>query len=303
MKKKIVFGYLAYPFAIASYFRHALEKRSDVELFTVGPYTGDFIPWGNGMRIDMKYVKPVNLPLPPSITNPSWKMIEDKLPWNPDLVLAVDAGFYFRGLFDARFPYAVVATDPHVLNYDEQRRSSTHFFNMQRYYMKDGDIHLPYCCSPDHHYVMNEIETKFDASLIGLHYSQRDALVAGLRSSGLKVFYSLGLIYDEYRLANNQAVIGLNWSSLADINARTFEIMAMKQVPLINRLPNLDELGFEEGRHYYGFDTVEEAVAQAKRILSNPEEAQAVANNAYQLVHENHTYEKRIQQIFDTVGL
>ena len=303
-KKKIVLGYMAYPFAIASYFRHALEKRPDVELFAVGAYTGDTIPWNGGMRLPMKYVKPVDLPLPPSITKPHWNMIADKLPWdNPDLVLCVDAGFYINGLYDTRFPYAIVATDPHVLNYDYQRGMSTHFFNMQRYYVKPGDVHLPYCMSPDHHYAMSNIEKDYDASLIGLHYTQRDQLVHALRMAGLKVMYEMGVVYDEYREQNNRARIGLNWSSLMDINARTFEIMAMRQVPLINRLPHLDELGLFEGRHYVGFDTVEEAVSQAKWILDNPDLSDTIANNAYQLVHESHTYGLRVEQILKTVGL
>ena len=35
-KIKVLFSYLAYPFTMANYFRRALERRDDVELFTVG---------------------------------------------------------------------------------------------------------------------------------------------------------------------------------------------------------------------------------------------------------------------------
>jgi spore maturation protein CgeB len=303
MKKRIAFGYKAYPFTIANYFRHALEKRPDVELFTFGEYFGDSIPWGSGMRLPMKYVKNVNLPLPPSITRPPWEMIKNKLPWEPDLVICVDAGFHLSSKPDC--PYATVLTDPHVLGdwYKDGNRYADFVFGMQKYYLKDGEILLPYCCSPDHHYAMSDVEKDYDASLIGLHYEQRDRLVAALRNKGYKVLYDLGLVYDEYREQNNRATIGLNWSSLMDINARTMEIMAMKQVPLINRLPYLDELGLEEGRHYFGFSTIEEAVSKTQEIFANPELSQTVANNAYQLVHQRHTYEQRIQQIFGGVGL
>ena len=44
------------------------------------------------------------------------------------------------------------------------------------------------------------------------------------------------------------------------MTARVFEIMAMKLVPVLNRLPGLDELGFEEGQHYLGFSDMDEAV-------------------------------------------
>ncbi len=302
MKRILLLG-IHYPFAILSYFRHALKKRPDIELVTAGVYTGDYIPWGNGMRLPQKYVKKVDLPLPVSILKPTWSMITDRLGKNFDLVLNVDAGSHLADKPDV--PYAVVATDPHVLGewYKDVRPKADFFFNMQRYYMQDGDIHLPYACSPDHHYPTDSVAKTHDASLIGLHYEQRDRLVNALRGRSYKVLYELGLVYDEYRWENNHAPIGLNWSSLQDINARTFEIMAMRQIPVINRLPHLDELGFEEGRHYLGFDSVDEAVEKVQWALSNPEFANQIALLGYNLVHERHTYEKRIQQIFDTTGI
>jgi hypothetical protein len=172
---------------------------------------------------------------------------------------------------------------------------------MQRYYMQPGDAHLPYCFSPDHHYALS-CEKEFDASLIGLHYQQRDNLVRELRARGKKVLYDIGLVYDDYREQNNKAKIGLNWSSLMDINARTFEIMAMRQIPVMNRLPHLGELGFEENRHYLGFDNVAEAVEKVEWALSHEGEANAIALSAYQTVQQ-HTYDARVQKIFETAGI
>lgn len=300
---RILFAYHAYPFAIASYFRHALEKRPDVELFTVGAYTGDYIPWNGGMRLPMKYVKAVDIPLPPTMNRPSWNLIKHKLPWKPDLVLCCDANWHFTDKPDA--PHAIIGTDPHVLErwYEDVRPHADYFFNMQRYYLKEGDIHLPYACSPDHHYAMSDVKKEYHASLIGLHYEQRNRLVEALRNRGHKVLYDLGMIYDEYRLWNNAAIVGLNWSSLMDINARTFEIMAMRQVPIINRLPHLVELGLSEGQHYLGFDTVQEAVEKVDWALANPDFSNQIAINAHNLVHENHTYEHRVESILKQVGL
>lgn len=304
-KKRILLLYMAYPFAIASYFRHALEKRPDVELVTCGAYTGDQIPWNGGMRIPMKYVKTVDLPLPPSIINPSWEMVSGRLGSDFDLVLNVDAGFHLTS--KPNVPYAVVLTDPHALEdggwYPKIRPLADKVFNMQRAYMKDGDVHLPYACSPDHHYAMSDVNKVYDASLIGLHYENRDKLVNALRGRGYNVHYSIGEIYDEYRVLNNQATIGLNWSSLQDINARTFEMMAMMQVPVINRLPHLEELGLCEDEHYLGFDSVDEACDKVAWALSNPGAATAIALCAYRHVHQNHTYELRVDQIFEEMGL
>ncbi len=303
MKKRILLAYLAYPFAIASYFRHALEKRSDVELTTCGIFTGDYIPWAGGMRIPMRYVKNVDLKLPQSINSPSWEEISRKLNKDFDLVFNVDAGFHFKT--KPSVPYAVIATDPHVLGdwYKKVRPLADYFFNMQYFYAEPNDIVLPYACSPDHHYAMSDIKKEYDASLIGLHYNNRTQLVEALRHKGYNVLYTIGLVWDEYRIENNKATIGLNWSSLQDINARIFEIMAMKRVPVINRLPFLDKLGFYENRHYLGFDSIQEAIEKVDWVLNNPEQAEFIANNAYNLVHNNHTYELRVEEILKTVGL
>ena len=305
MAKKILFLYMAYPFTLAHYFRHALEKRPDVELTTAGAFTGQTIPWNGGMTIPNKYPNKVDLPMPPSLgmpNRPAWAMIKNKIGNEFDAIINIDAGFHLADKPD--IPYYVVGTDPHVLNdwYNGARMIADKFFNMQRYYMKDGDVHLPYACSPDHHYAMN-LEKEYDASLIGLHYAERDKLVNALRASGKNVYYDIGLIFDEYRELNNKATIGLNWSSLMDINARTFEMMAMKQVPVINRLPHFEELGFCENQNYLGFDTAEEGVAKVDWALSHPDEAEAIARSAYQLVHSRHTYEQRIEQIFAEAGL
>lgn len=294
---------MAYPFAIASYFRHALEKRPDVELTTCGAFTGDSIPWNGGMRMPMKYVKTVNLPLPTSIINPSWEMVSGRLGSDFDLVLNIDAGFHLTS--KPNVPYAVVLTDPHVLGdwYTGVRPLADKVFNMQKYYLQDGDIHLPYACSPDHHYAMSDVNRIYDASLIGLHYENRDKLVNALRGRGYSIHYSIGEVFDEYRAVNNQATVGLNWSSLYDINARTFEIMAMRQVAVMNRLPHLDELGLYENEHYLGYDSVDEACDKVAWALANPGAADAVALCAYRHVHQNHTYELRVDQIFKEMGL
>lgn len=310
---KIAFGYLAYPFTMANYFRRAFERRNDVELFTFGAFYGQHIPWNGGLNISMKYPNEVNLPLPPQVISPSWEMIKGQLPWTPDLVLTVDAGFHLSSKPDV--PYANVGTDPHVLGdwYAKVRHLPNRFFNMQSAYMQEGDVLLPYAFDPTVHYperirIAGSTEPmltdQYDCCIIGLHYPQRDEWVKRLRALGITVNYRIGDIYDEYREENNKAWIGLNWSSLEDVTARVFEICAMKLVPVFNRLPALDALGFEEGRHYLGFSSMEEAVEKVVWAKNNRDFAEAIALNAYQFVHQNnHTWDARAEQILKTMGL
>lgn len=302
-KTKVVFVYKAYPFCIANYFLNALRRRDDVEVYTVGEFFGQSIPWGGGMEIPMKYPNQVDLPFSPGMVKIPWNVVERNLPWKPDLVLNVDAGFHLSSKPNAT-PYAVVATDPHVLGdwYAGVRPLADFFFNMQPYYMQAKDHLLPYAFDPLVHYPEGPVEKEYDACLIGLHYPQRNEWVARLHNLGIKVNYRLGDIYDEYRAENGKAWIGLNWASLQDVTARVLEIMAMRMVPVLNRLPGLDALGFEDGRHYLGFSTMEEAVEKVVWAKEHPQQAKFIANNAYQFVYQKEmTYSNRIKQILSTV--
>lgn len=296
---KILLLYKAYPFALASYFRRALERREDVELYTCGEFFGQEIPWNGGMTIPMKYPNHVDLPLPIGMTSVPWSFIKNRLPWKPDLIINVDAGFHLSTKPDV--PYYVVATDPHVLGdwYRLVRPLADAFFNMQGTpYIQDGDVWLPYAFDPMCHFPITGFPKEYDCTIVGLHYPQRDEWVSRLRAKGVTVNYRIGDVYDEYRQENNKAWIGLNWSSLEDVTARVFEIMAMRLVPVLNRLPGLDELGFEEGRHYLGFSGMDEAVERVLWAKANPEFAKQIALQAYQFVNNREmTYDSRIRQI------
>ena len=302
MKKiKLVLSALWYPFAIASYFRRALERRNDVELFTLGAFTNQYIPWNGGMQIPMKYLNQVDLPLAPSILNPTWEMIEPQLPWKPDLSLTVDAGWCYTNKPSCL--HAHVATDPHVLDYDNPRKYADYFFNMQKCYSKPGDIYLPYAFDSGCHRPEKKLK-EYDACLIGLHYANRDEWVRGLREKDISVNYRIGDIYDEYVSENCRATIGLNWSSLEDVNARVFEIMAMGLVPVINRLPDLGLLGFIENEHYLGFSDMDEAVRKVMWAKENPADAEDIALSALGKVEEDDmTYDHRVETILRKSGL
>lgn len=302
-KIKILLLYKAFPLSMASYFRRALERRNDVELLTGGEFFGQYIPWNGGMQIPMKYPNQVDIPLPHGMDRVPWTMIEGQLPWKPDLVLNVDAGFHLSTKPNA--PYAVVATDPHVLGdwYKSVRPLADKFFNMQREYMQEDDEFLSYAFDPWCHAPM-DIPKEYDCAIVGLHYPHRDEWVRRLKENGVTVNYRIGDIFDEYREENNKAWIGLNWSSLNDVTARVFEIMAMRLVPVLNRLSGLDYMGFEEGRHYLGFSTMDEAVERVLWAKNNRPFAEQIALNAYQFVHERWmTWDSRCRALLETMGL
>ena len=305
-KTKILFSSIFFPLFMGRYFLESLLQRNDVDLISVGPFTGNWIPWKGGMNVSSHHIIPptISLPFKPNIGKISYPFVKAQLPddWVPDIVLTVDAGLNWIDK-PSDGVVVTVATDGHCLNYDHARSISDKFFNMHYVYRKDGDLDLPYAYSSQFFYPMTDVEKDADAVLIGLPYDHRQQWVNELRSRSLKVLFENGPIFDEYRILNNHATMGLNWSSMQDLNCRAFEIMGMRLCPVMNRVPDLERLGFEEGRHYLGFDNLSGAIEKVMWAKEHSDEREMIANVAYQKVtQEGHTYDSRVKTILEECG-
>jgi len=309
MKRKhcIVFSTLFYPVAMGRYMLDALRRRQDVELFTVGPFSGTWIPWKGGIILPQSYVETPDFPLSlmpgvaPSTLVYGEARLLDALPWKPDLWIEANAAMPVRGRPAEK--YAVIATDPHVVDYTERRREADFFFNMQTPYMQPGDIWLPYAYDPQWHTPspIPPSQREYDAALVGLQYGHRIDLVTRLTGLGLRVYFDTGPAYEDARRIYHQSRVGLNWSSLKDTTARVFEIMAFGIAPVLNRVPDLVSM-FKEGEHFYGFDTVQEGVMAALKLAQDPFMADEIGRKAQTAVAP-HTWDARMDDLLRKVGL
>jgi hypothetical protein len=291
----VVLTGIFYPMAILRYFEAALRRRADVVLYTAGPWTGAWIPWNAGMHLPARYATAPDLPLPQSAIGLPLPIgfVEAKLPWQPDLWLQVDAGWRLHGR-PRNGKNVVVGTDPHVLNYDPARQEADVFYCMQACYGRGDDHYLPYAYDPVWH-APEDQPRRYDACLLGLHYEQRDRWVKTLRERGMNVCYDLGPVFDEARALYNQAPIGLNWSSLNDLNARVFELLGMRRLAVVNRVPDLATF-FRDGSDLVVFDTLDEAVEKTLYYHAHPDEAEAIAARGHETV-KPHTWDARVAQI------
>jgi hypothetical protein len=303
-KIRVALSNMFYPCSMGQYFVNALKARDDVELWTVGPYTGNFIPWNFGMYLPERYAKQPDHPLPQNLCNRPipFALVQNHLPWIPDLFLMIDAGWHFTDRPDGTV-VALVETDPHVIKagYEMPKRYSDITFCMQMPYMQDDEVYLPYAVD-DTTFYPEDREKIHDACLIGLHYPQRDQLVHRLRDKGLDVYYDLGIVYDECRQKYNESKVALSWSTLNDTPVRVFEAMGMSLPLVTNRTPDLANF-FVEGEHYLGFDRVEEAEKQVLKLLLDEEMAAEISYNAYRKVIAGHTFKHRVQQILEACKL
>jgi hypothetical protein len=338
-KKTVILSGIYYPLAILRYFEAALRRRDDINLITVGPYTGNMIPWNNWMTLASKYAIPPTITLPIGQPFVPISFIENQLPLltenqiaalkneivvlekrvkvnpdlenqiaalkneivvlenrsEPDLWIQIDAGFYLEGR-PQNGKNAIVATDPHVLNYDRQRTFADTFYCMQDCYKKPGDEYLPYAYDPIWH-APEEQERLFDVCLLGLHYANRNLLVNRLMQNGVKVYYHLGDVFDEARAIYNQAPIGINWSSKDDLTARVFELLGMRRLAVVNNVTDLPRF-FEGGKDLVTFNTLEEATEKILYYLANEDQLQAIADQGHKTVGP-HTWDARIEQILE----
>ncbi len=303
MKIKVAFVSIFYPLFMGRYMLEALLRRSDTEVWTAGPFTGRWIPWRGGMNLKPHYHFTPNFPLaagqPPYQLN--FKILEKNCPFEPDIWINVSSTLETHHRPEAK--YAVIAADPHVLNYDKERAKADLFFNMQRPYMKPGDIWLPYGYDPIWHAQTTKPakDRIYDAALLGLDYPSRNSLVTALQSKGMKVFYECGPCYEDARDIYHETIVGLNWSSLQDTTARVFEIMAFGIAPVLNRVPDLMEM-FKEGEHFLGFSDLAEGVRQVERCIGDKEFAEALGVSARNAV-EPHSWDARMEAVLKEAEL
>lgn len=305
-----------YPLSISRYFEKALRHHPELDVIATGPFTGNWIPWMGGMTLADKYarVPELPLPLPPNVGRVSYDFVKAQLPegWVPDLVLAIDAGINWTAKPQDGY-VATIGTDPHVLDYSHARSISDKFFNMQKCYSHPGDIYLPYAYSIHDHYIVDQVITQdglytsaeqikkdSDCILIGMPYENRVNWVNELRKHGVSVTFENKPVFDEYRQLANRARIGLNWSSLNDLNARVFETPAFGLAMVTNRVPDLP-LFLTENEDYLGFDSLQEAVEKVMRLVNNPSEAECLAANAHRKI-KNETYETRVETVLKECG-
>jgi hypothetical protein len=286
---------------MATFFWRAFERREDVELFVLGPFTDNNIPWNGGIKLPRKYVKMPNFAMPQSPFMPPYEVVQAVVPSDIDLWLQIDAGFHFITKPKAKV-VAHIQTDPHVLKetYRVPIAYSDFNFCMQSYYMEEGEILLPYAFDSEIHF-HEDREKIYDACLIGLHYKHRDDLINRLKERGLNVYYSIGEVYSEYRQKYNESKIALSWSSLEDLPSRCWEAFGMGLPLVANRTSEMSKF-FNDGEHYLGFKDVDEAEQQVMTLLSDEGLRDKIANQGYENA-KTETWDKRVQTILETVGL
>jgi len=81
-------------------------------------------------------------------------------------------------------------------------------------------------------------------------------------------------------------------------NYRLFEATGVGSFLLTDNLPGIDEL-FEVGKEVETYDSIDECIDKIKYYLLNEEEREKIAKAGQIRTLRDHTYEKRVQKLFD----
>lgn len=329
---RIALAYRHYPLSVARFFRRAFLRLGH-EVRTIGPFEPT-IPWQPGTDY-ARYWDIPDIEIFPE--GGSYPMAEARAQgleaWKPDALVMIDAGFHLAGGWN-KVPIALVATDPHCLNYHEQAKSANAFFVMQEHYLHkylEGAGHagywpppewLPYCYDPQIHYWAPGIQPEYDVAFVGVLYPERQRMLEALEHAGLKVLARQGVLYEEGTALYAQGKVALNLSSRLDLPMRFWEGLAYRRLVFTNRVPDLALLegqGCHPYMHYIPYEsTYDESKSPAAWVIPDlddliaklrlycgdawEEEGQRIADAGYVWV-QPHTYEARAKRILESLGV
>lgn len=94
----------------------------------------------------------------------------------------------------------------------------------------------------------------------------------------------------------------MHYSEIDGVNCRLFEAAGCGAFQIADWKPGLPEL-FEPEREIVTFRTREELREKVDYYLARSEERHAIADRAYVRAHREHTYEVRLQRMFEILGL
>jgi spore maturation protein CgeB len=125
-------------------------------------------------------------------------------------------------------------------------------------------------------------------------------------SSPLRAVYQdIYVAEEEKARAFNAAKIVLNtmhYGEIEGVNCRLFEAAGCGAFQIADWKPALPDL-FEPEREIVTFRTQQDLKEKVDYYLAHPDERQEIADRAYARAHQEHTYERRLEKMFEILGL
>lgn len=232
----------------------------------------------------------------------------------PDLYLYVDSGatWYFpRGIADLPCPTACYLIDVHVQ--PKERRMQAMFFDYAFSAQRDfvevlrraghPQAHwLPLACDPEIHR-RYDVPLRYDIGFVGSvksEYARRSALLERLTRRFSVNDYRRRYTPSEMSEVYSASRMVFNCSLNDEVNMRVFEGPATGTLLLTDRIGNGLSNLVVDGEHVVMYDD-DRLVELAEQYLRDDAARQRIAQQGYEHVRAQHTYDQRVGTLLDTV--
>lgn len=249
-----------------------------------------------------------------------------------DLLLIVDCGLpvEFPGLEDYRSPKGFVSIDScHKLDLHKAYQQKYRFdliWVAQKHMVPefgpgamwlplaaDEEIHTyqPYFAKSEGTWARIRYRSHYDIGMCAAPYKHRRSFAELFKKAGLSTnFYFRKRFGEVVTRELGRCTIGFNVGAGftgqkgQDINMRIFETMANGLCMLLtNTYENLGyEDLFEEGRHYVGYRTEQEALDKALYYAKHTSASAKIAREGQKHILANHTYTHRCMKILESIS-
>lgn len=206
-------------------------------------------------------------------------------------------------LIDNRWPHEAQHEDPAARRLLDNGALVCHA--QQRDAERVGGRWLPLAVTPGYRAPDQPIEKTDDVAFVGYIRDMGRAALLNDVAARFTLFTGQGLFGDDAVSAYWSARVALNvptqyGNPLAyDANIRVFETLATGTPLVTNWLPELEELGIEQGINCLTYASADELLVQIKCLLDAPDWAQQIGANAAAMAQERHLYRHRAIQVLE----
>lgn len=184
------------------------------------------------------------------------------------------------------------------------------------WYRKEGGAALffPEASDPDIFRPMPNLPKIHDVSFVGSRYGIREKVVAALRKAGIQVTaygsgWENGRISTEdvpRLLAQSKIVLGVSaighCSDFVGLKLRDFDAPMSGSCYLTQHNDDLSGL-YDVGREIITYRSIEQCVVQAKRLLADDEEREAIASAGHRRAMAEHTWDQRFATLLSILKI
>ncbi len=259
--------------------------------------------------------------------------ILSKIKQKPDFILLlndIDRNFYpvIEGLFSINIPVGLFVNDVH--RFTKIRKSYVIKQKIPYLFTVSRDTFLklypdfqhkmiwsPHFVQPD---IFRDYKQKKDIDLLLMgavndYYPLRQKILAAYKGDPSFVYHQHPgykpisgkkegaeyLIEQRYAQEINRASIFFTCPSIYNYPVmKYFEALAAKSLLLAPTFPELEDLGFQPGKHFVSIDATN-FQEKASYYLLKDKERQKITEQGYRFIHQTHTVQKRVKELVKTM--